>query len=527
MNRTLYSALVVVMLAIVLCGVPAQADNTPSAKGIGLTLLPLAPEDLDAIQRATRRRVGVMVSAVARESLCAKAGIKKGDIILALGSTGVDSPEAVDRALSGKAGKLDVGILRISPAGEPDAIIVPLELPMAESKEPRPTTADKTRPDAGDADTRSKLKALEDARAAGVLTEEEYKKKKAELEAKLKPATKPLNPETQKKLKALEDARKAGVLSEAEFERKRTELLGTGAAKRAKAADKRAPLIPSVKSTVYEHPIGFRFVHPSDWRVEEQGEMLVLTPPNQAKNAQGPIEAYLIAGERVDSEGINSASDPMVVSFLDEQVRQLLPNASRKGDPAPVDTSSGKGVVLEWLCKGPNGQDLIARCYANVIKGHGVVLSGIGVRSNVEARDGVLRRMFSSFGMQEGKIDPALVGEWALSGTTSITNWSQWETAYSRAKLVSDSKTRLTLSRDGTWKRVYESQTLAGGGGIWMESNDRKVSQGRWFGGGGMLYLVDDQDLWETYRAKVEGQPGERQLRMASEKTGTLWSEAR
>lgn len=93
-----------------------------------------------------------------------------------------------------------------------------------------------------------------------------------------------------------------------------------------------APLIPATKSTVYQHPIGFRFVHPFDWRVEEQGGVLVLTPPNLAKNAQGPIEAYMITGERVDAEGITNASDPRVAAFLDEQVRQRLPSAARTGD---------------------------------------------------------------------------------------------------------------------------------------------------------------------------------------------------
>lgn len=70
-------------------------------------------------------------------------------------------------------------------------------------------------------------------------------------------------------------------------------------------------------------------------------------------------------------------------------------------------------------------------------------------------------------------------------------------------------------------------KSRAGGAGIWLESSDRKESKGKWFGGGGMLYLVDDQDMWETYRVKVEGAPGDRKLKMASEKTGTLWSEVR
>jgi hypothetical protein len=70
---------------------------------------------------------------------------------------------------------------------------------------------------------------------------------------------------------------------------------------------------------------------------------------------------------------------------------------------------------------------------------------------------------------------------------------------------------------------------LAGAGGIWIESNDRKTSKGKWYAGDGLLYLVTDDDLWETYRYEVRSAAGGagRQLRLASEKTGTLWSEGR
>ena len=68
---------------------------------------------------------------------------------------------------------------------------------------------------------------------------------------------------------------------------------------------------------------------------------------------------------------------------------------------------------------------------------------------------------------------------------------------------------------------------LAGGAGIWIESNDRKVSKGKWYASDGVLYLVTDDDLWETYKYKIEGAGAGRQMRLASEKLGTLWKEAR
>ena len=39
--------------------------------------------------------------------------------------------------------------------------------------------------------------------------------------------------------------------------------------------------------------------------------------------------------------------------------------------------------------------------------------------------------------------------------------------------------------------------------------------------------VVTDDDLWETYKYKIEGAGAGRQMRLASEKLGTLWKEAR
>jgi hypothetical protein len=104
------------------------------------------------------------------------------------------------------------------------------------------------------------------------------------------------------------------------------------------------------------------------------------------------------------------------------------------------------------------------------------------------------------------------------------------EDAWSRARMVSESSTDLTLAGNGTWRRLYRSQMLAGAGGIWVESSDRKESKGKWYAGNGLLYLVTDDDLWETYKYEVKGAAAAgagRQLKLATEKTGTLWKEAK
>jgi len=78
-------------------------------------------------------------------------------------------------------------------------------------------------------DVQEKLKALQAAHEAGVLSKTEYERKKAELEAQLRPPQPQLDEATQKKLQALEAARQAGVLSQAEYDRKKAELLRSAA----------------------------------------------------------------------------------------------------------------------------------------------------------------------------------------------------------------------------------------------------------------------------------------------------------
>ena len=116
-------------------------------------------------------------------------------------------------------------------------------------------------------DVQSKIKAIEDAHNAGILTDEEYKSKKAELEATT------ISEETKKRLQALESAYQSSILTEEEYERKKAELLGQGT------------VTPSeIKNlTLYSDPIWeYQFQYPPDWKVQALpiGQGITLTKDN-------------------------------------------------------------------------------------------------------------------------------------------------------------------------------------------------------------------------------------------------------
>jgi len=276
---------------------------------------------------------------------------------------------------------------------------------------------------------------------------------------------------------------------------------------------------PATKRMTYRHPVGFKFMYPADWKAQDTGEMLVLTPPNQGQSPEGPTEVYFVAGESVAGEGINDAMDPAVVEYLDKNVRQLAPHLRRAGSPSRISLSQGKGAVLDWEGKGQDGKTYAARAYVAIINDSGVGLYALGQKKLIEKRCAQLQQMFASFGFTQSQRDPQLVGKWHLSATNAIDNQSPFETSWSRAQAVGDTKTDLELRPNGTWTRVDEFHMIAGAGGLWVESNDRDVDEGIWCAGNEQLHLITKDDMWESYQYRIEGA----RLRLVSGKKGLVW----
>jgi putative oligomerization/nucleic acid binding protein len=343
------------------------------------------------------------------------------------------------------------------------------------------------------------------------------------------PATQPqaIDPALQQKLNALETARQVGILSDQEFAQKKAELLGdkTPVATTLPEGSK-IRYVDTQKGKMYRHVIGFSFWHPAAWTVKEHDDFLQLVPPNAATSPDGPTEAYFIVGDSVADEGITNPGDPVVVQYLDQQVMSIANFLRRTGGPEPVDMAHSKGVVLKWQGNNPKGDLVFAQAYVSIIKDNGVALLALGLKEPLEKRTADVRKIFASFGFGPGQLDQKLVGNWNFLRTTSITNWSPYETDYSRAQLVSESTALLEIRADGTWMRTDKSQMLAGAGGVWIESNEKKVDQGRWYAGKGELYLISKDNTWEDYKYTLRQTQKGLQLLLASGNQGELWLKA-
>jgi hypothetical protein len=357
------------------------------------------------------------------------------------------------------------------------------------------------------------LKALALARQVGVLSEQEYAAKVKELQGR---QLRQSDPQTRKKLEALEQAYRAGVIGEAEYNQKKTQLLGAPA----------AGVSPKVGGQTYRHVMGFTFWYPGDWTLREHEEMLQLIPPNPSTTANGePTEIYAVVGDALE-EGITRPDDPRVVQFMDQAIAQLSPTLKRTSPPALVPMTAGQGAVMNWQGNSPRGDAISARAYVSLTNDYGVALVALCFTDRLQARETELQRIFASFAFGQAQRDMQLVGTWSFLTTQSMTNWSPFETAYSRAQMAADHTATLVIQPDGTWSRTDQSQMLVGAGGVWLESNDTQQSSGQWYAGNGTLQLIWEDKSWQDYKYEIRQTAEGVRLLLTNEGKGELWERA-
>jgi len=405
-----------------------------------------------------------------------------------------------------------------------DAEVRALFSTMSRGDQPEPAAAPnaptpRAAPGAPDDELRRKLDALEKAHQAGVLSDEEYARKKAELA----PPAPAIDPETRKKLDALEAARAAGVITEQEYAAKKAAILGEAAAPAAGADAGLRHVTPAAQGKTYRHAVGFSFWYPADWQLSEGDQFLQLTPADPAKAAAGVVEFHFVVGESVADSGITDPGDARVAEYLDAQVQSLAAFLQRGAPPKPLPMEEGKGVLLDWSGQNPQGEQVLARARVTIVKDWAVALISLGYKAPIEKREPDLRRVFASFRLGEGRRDPALAGRWNFLKTASITNWSPFETSYSRAQLASDSSSTLVLAPDGAWTRVTKHSMIVGAGGVWLESKDEKREGGKWYAEDGRLVLLGEKDTWEEYKYEVRQSAEGRRLVLITGNKGEIW----
>ena len=324
------------------------------------------------------------------------------------------------------------------------------------------------------------------------------------------------------KLKLLDDAYNAGLLSKEEYEQKRQALKTDNAGKKN---NKKAgpPLNIGEKGQMLTHPTGITVWCPKGWQTKMLDGILQMVPPDAGQGEN--YESYFLTSESVEGTGIQQADHPSVIQYLDEQMMalgyELGVAFQRHGTKQTIATGQGQrnGIRLDYRANSNYGP-VNASAYATIVKGWGLVFAGVGVGDRLDRRSQSIKRIFSSFDVGEGQKDQRLVGNWHLLDTRAITNQSVWETDYSRAKLVSEDSSSIRFNPDGTWYREDRSHMIAGAGGVWLEDKSSSKQSGRWNADGKHLFLLWEDGSFANYEYRFEGN----NLKMAYEKTLEVWT---
>ena len=275
---------------------------------------------------------------------------------------------------------------------------------------------------------------------------------------------------------------------------------------------------------VYRHPSGLSFWYPQQWKLHELDEALQLVPADVAMTQEGPSEVYFVTGESVQGTGILRADDQRVVAYMDQQVRSILPALQLQHSRKTFALPGAQGIVLTWKGNNNAGKPVEGRAYVVVIKEYALTLSGISLQGLVNKRTPSLEKIFTSFVIGQGQLDPALTGTWHKHATMSVANPDRiYETSWSAAQAVTEDKSQLTFQSDGRWIRVDASHTLVGAGGIWLEDKSQNENKGKWNADGKRLFMLFEDNTWEEYAYKIVNTDHGRELRTAVGKEVVIW----
>lgn len=248
----------------------------------------------------------------------------------------------------------------------------------------------------------------------------------------------------------------------------------------------------------YAHANGGKLRYPNDWILKEEEAFLRLTPPDAKEG-----ELYVVTSE--SAEGATDPGSREVLSYLDGQVAEFMPDAKREGQPEPCAAGTGKGVVVSWTGT-VEGRKVVVRAYVTIVKGHGVAIVAVGPKDAVTARDKVLREILLSVGWGQGKVDTNLVGTWNHWGYKGSSD----------GKYGREEKVKVELRADGSFTYQNDSETNISGSGTDQGGNTTWVGgmsarrgngwNGTWTADGSTITLTFEDGTSESFRYRFEQQ---------------------
>jgi hypothetical protein len=255
-----------------------------------------------------------------------------------------------------------------------------------------------------------------------------------------------------------------------------TLLLTTAAAQTAQRPTRPAGGAATGTKT-YQHPNGFTFQHPADWRVETRVEggtqYTQIVPPGAGEEAEG--YRILVAPTPLQ---------PTDAAFARELEQYVGAGGFRRaGATEPFRARGGEGAVFTWDGVNPQTGDAIRmRVYAVNLAERAVMIFAVGPQARLDARDAAMRELAATFAARRGDAGAAasspLARQWdqRLRGQklTYLTSGSGGSSGGIAAKTV------ILLGADGQFDFYSESLVTMNVPGAGGSSGGRDAGRGRW-----------------------------------------------
>ncbi len=264
----------------------------------------------------------------------------------------------------------------------------------------------------------------------------------------------------------------------------------------ATLAQPRATNVPARKT--FNHPKGFSFQYPADWRVESNAEFTQLLPPGLT--AEDQTENLRILTETVPVD----AADQRFTAELDQLAAQL-PGFSKVGATQSYPTKGGVGVRGIWAGRNMQTQQAIQiRMYATTVHGLAIVLFAAGQTGKLEARESSLRDIALSVAATTAAAAPSAPTSGAAASVDRSPLAQQWLQRLRGKKLTKmssyssgssggmSSKTEIYLQANGSFQGRSESSVAIYVEGANGSSGGVQKAAGTW-----RIYVQDGRAILE------------------------------